>query len=300
MFGYVRPFKPYMRMFEYDIYKAVYCGLCKDMGRRFGFVTRFTLSYDFAFLSLMDLSVRGEKLDAERQRCIAHPFKKTMCAKCTCDLRYTSSSAVILTYHKLRDDISDKGFGGKALAIMLLPFFKKPYKIACGDYPKLAPKIEDAMRLQTKIEGEKTAGIDMACEPTAQMMTAICGGLCGDDDERRPLLERFGYLLGRFIYICDALDDLKDDYKEGGYNPLILKFPIGEGLDEIPREDMEKIHAYTDDSINFTLGELAEVYVKLDLKRYRDILDNIVYLGLKNVYNMIRSGKFHKKEERGK
>ena len=22
MFGYVRPFKPYMRMFEYDIYKA--------------------------------------------------------------------------------------------------------------------------------------------------------------------------------------------------------------------------------------------------------------------------------------
>ena len=35
MFGYVRPFKPYMRMFEYDIYKAVYCGLCKDMGRRY-------------------------------------------------------------------------------------------------------------------------------------------------------------------------------------------------------------------------------------------------------------------------
>ena len=71
MFGYVRPFKPYMRMFEYDIYKAVYCGLCKDMGRRYGFVTRFTLSYDFAFLSLMDLSVRGVKLDAEKQRCIA-------------------------------------------------------------------------------------------------------------------------------------------------------------------------------------------------------------------------------------
>ena len=104
MFGYVRPFKPYMRMFEYDIYKAVYCGLCKDMGRRYGFVTRFTLSYDFAFLSLMDLSVRGVKLDAEKQRCIAHPFKKTMCAKCTCNLKYTSSAAVILTYHKLRDD----------------------------------------------------------------------------------------------------------------------------------------------------------------------------------------------------
>lgn len=124
MFGYVRPFKPYMRMFEYDIYKAVYCGLCKDMGRRYGFVTRFTLSYDFAFLSLMDLSVRGVKLDAEKQRCIAHPLKKTMCAKCTCDLKYTSSAAVILTYHKLRDDIADKGLKGKLAAFALLPFSK--------------------------------------------------------------------------------------------------------------------------------------------------------------------------------
>ena len=37
---------------------------------------------------------------------------------------------------------------------------------------------------------------------------------------------------------------------------------------------------------------MADIYVKLDLKRYRDILDNIVYLGLKNVYTQIRSGKF--------
>ena len=157
MFGYVRPFKPYMRMFEYDIYKAVYCGLCKDMGRRYGFVTRFTLSYDFAFLSLMDLSVRGVKLDAEKQRCIAHPLKKTMCAKCTCDLKYTSSAAVILTYHKLRDDIADKGLKGKLAAFALLPFFKKPYKKAARLYPDLAPAVENAMELQNKIEREKTA-----------------------------------------------------------------------------------------------------------------------------------------------
>ena len=37
---------------------------------------------------------------------------------------------------------------------------------------------------------------------------------------------------------------------------------------------------------------MADIYVKLDLERYRDILDNIVYLGLKNVYTQIKSGKF--------
>lgn len=289
MFGYVRPFKPYMRMFEYDIYKAVYCGLCKDMGRRYGFVTRFTLSYDFAFLSLMDLSVRGVKLDAEKQRCIAHPLKKTMCAKCTCNLKYTSSAAVILTYHKLRDDIADKGLKGKLAAFALLPFFKKPYKKAARLYPDLAPAVENAMELQNKIEREKTAGIDLACEPTALMMQAVAGGLTSKHDQRRPLLERFGYLLGRFIYICDALDDLPDDHGSESYNPLLAKFPTTEGINA---DYLKKVHAFCDDSINFTLGEMADIYVKLDLKRYRDILDNIVYLGLKNVYTQIRSGKF--------
>ena len=198
MFGYVRPFKPYMRMFEYDIYKTVYCGLCKDMGRRYGFVTRFTLSYDFAFLSLMDLSVRGVKLDAEKQRCIAHPLKKTMCAKCTCNLKYTSSAAVILTYHKLRDDIADKGLKGKVAAFALLPFFKKPYKKAACLYPDLAPAVENAMKLQNKIEREKTAGIDLACEPTALMMQAVAGGLTSKHDQRRPLLERMTAASGAY------------------------------------------------------------------------------------------------------
>ena len=156
MFGYVRHIKHYMRMFEYVIYKAVYCGLCKDMCRRYGFVTRFTISYDFAFLSLMDLSVRGVKLDAEKQRCIAHTLKKTMCAKCTCNLKYTSSAAVILTYHKLHDDIADKGLKGKLAAFALLPFFKKPYKKAARLYPDLAPAIENAMKLQNKKKNEKT------------------------------------------------------------------------------------------------------------------------------------------------
>ena len=145
------------------------------------------------------------------------------------------------------------------------------------------------MELQNKIEREKTAGIDLACEPTALMMQAVAGGLTSKHDQRRPLLERFGYLLGRFIYICDALDDLPDDHESESYNPLLAKFPPTDGINV---DYLKKVHAFCDDSINFTLGEMADIYVKLDLKRYRDILDNIVYLGLKNVYTQIKSGKF--------
>lgn len=296
MFGYVRAFKPYMRVFEYDIYKAVYCGLCKDMGRRYGFFTRFTLSYDFTFLALMDLSVHDKKLDAQMERCIAHPHKKSMCATCKNDMGRSSAAAVILTYHKLKDDIADRDIKSRLLAYSVIPFFKKPYKQAAKLYPELAPKIEDAMALQNKIEKEKCAGIDQACEPTAMMMKAVFG-MIAVNDEQRDLLERFGYLLGRYIYITDALDDLYDDHKQGGYNPLLYKFSQN-GKDckseNIPQNMLDDIKAFADDSINFTLGELAEIYVKLDLKRYRDILDNIIYLGLKNTYSNVKKNAGHK------
>ena len=296
MFGYVRPFKPYMRMCEYDTYRGVYCGLCKTIGRIFGFVPRFTLSYDFTFLSLMDLSVNEIKMSAEKQRCIAHPVKKTICVNCYLGLNYSSYSAMLLIYHKLKDDLEDNEFNHKIRSVFLLPFFKGAYKKSRMKYPELANTIEEQMKNQRRIETEKCAKIDIACEPTAKIMEAIFGGLT--DDERQGDLKRFGYLLGRYIYLCDALDDVKDDFKKQNYNPLLNVFEIDNTKKEMSLEDYDKIKAYVKDSINLTLGELAEVYVRLDLKMYKPIIDNIVYLGLKNVFELVEQGKFNRKKER--
>lgn len=286
MFGYIKPFKPYMRVFEYDIYKSVYCGLCKDMSRRQGFVTRFTLSYDFAFLAIMDLALRQKKINAKKQRCIAHPLKKSLCLCGKNSCRYSSDTAVILTYHKLKDDLADKGIKGKAAAAVLLPFFKEPYKKARKKNLTLAKTTERLMELQRKTEREKNASIDLACEPTAQMMSAAFGGLSGDK-QTKAKLKRFGYLLGRFVYLCDALDDLEEDIRKGNYNPL----KEISGDKKLNGEMLKKVYAFTDMTVNLTLGAMAEVYISLDIKMYREILDNVVYLGLKNVYNNIKEKK---------
>ena len=296
MFGYVRAFKPYMRICEFDTYKAVYCGLCKTMGREFGLASRFTLSYDFAFLTLMNMSVNGVKITAERERCIAHPLKRSPCATCKSGLDYPAYAAVILVYHKLRDDLGDRGFKGKLAAAVTLPFFRKPYKKAKTKYGSLANTIEEMMGLQKKIETEKHASVDLACEPTAKMMEAIAAQI-SDEDEKRSVLKRFGYLLGRYIYLCDALDDVKDDLRKGGYNPLLSAAEIPKDRKELSDEEYERICKITADSINFTLGELAEAYVKLDIELYKPILDNIIYLGLKNVFEQVRSGKFLRKNK---
>ena len=281
-------------MYEFEIYRSVYCGICKDMDRRFGFVTRFTLSYDAAFLALVDLSVRKKKLAVRNERCIAHPWKKTMCATCSSDLSYASSVSVLLTYHKLRDDLADKGLKKKLAAYALLPFFKKAYKKACVKYSSLSEKISEAMKMQVAIEKDKGAGIDQACEPTALMMQAVFGEL-GKTQKEKALLSRFGYCLGRYIYITDALDDLKKDIAQGDYNPLkIYMYSHNiewDGQGKFPKQ----ITDLCDATVNMSLGVLADCYVALDMKRFRDILDNIVYLGLKYTYDQVKHEKFNKR-----
>ena len=50
-------------------------------------------------------------------------------------------------------------------------------------------------------------------------------------DGQRRILSRMGYLLGRWIYMMDAFDDLESDLKRGNYNPLIGRYGLRGGED---------------------------------------------------------------------
>lgn len=286
MFGYIRPFKPHMRICEFDTYKAVYCGLCKEMGRHSGFLTRFTLSYDFAFLGLLSFAVNDVEPSIANQTCMAHPLKKTPCITCGDGLTYTAAAAVLSIYHKLRDDIADRGFLKKLAAGLLLPFIRGAYKKAKSAYPLLADVIEENMKKQTALEKDRCKSIDQATEPTAQIMAEIARGISADPKQQR-VLARLGYLLGRYVYLADALQDAPEDFKKKSYNPLLLQ----EDCVDSGVLNMEKIRSLATDSIHFTLGELANTYTLLNIQKFKPILDNILYLGLKNTFTLVLNEK---------
>ena len=283
LFGYIRPFKPHLRMCEYDTYKAIYCGLCKELGSNFSFPSRFTLSYDFAFLGLLSFAINENDAKIDLQSCIAHPLKKTPCLVCDGGLTYTAAAAAISVYHKLKDDMMDKGFKKKAMALLILPFVTGAYKKAKKLYPSLALIIEEKMKLQIALEKEHCASIDNAAEPTAQIMSEIAKQLSKDEDQQR-VLARFGYLLGRYVYITDALDDVKDDFKKKDYNPLITQ-------NNCQELDMDQIKSFAKDSVFFTLGELANVYALLNIEKFKPILDNIIFIGLRNTFTLVLNEK---------
>jgi len=286
MFGYIRPYKPHMRICDYETYKAVYCGLCKELAD-FGFVSRFTLSYDFAFLAVLHLSLSENEFVISGQRCMAHPTKKSPCLEHCEELTYAAAMMCISMYHKLSDDKNDEKALKSLAAGGMASMIKNAYRKAERMYPEISERITENMKLQSELEKEKCRSIDRISEPSGLITSALLSGISAESDTKR-ILERMGYLLGRYIYLTDALDDAESDFRKERYNPLLLQ----DGCENL---NMEKIRQTAGDSINFTLGELANAYVLLDIKRMKPILDNIIYTGLPTTVRSIMNGEKTKK-----
>ncbi len=269
MFGYIKPFRPELKIREAEDYKAVYCGLCKELGRSYGIFARMTLSYDFAFMAMLFMSLDKNSCPSfEKCSCIAHPFKK----QCRClgnrAISLSAKAAMILTYYKLKDDLSDKGFFKKIAAAVLFPFAASARKkaLSFGEEAIFIDNSAAEMMAEQKIlEEEKTPLPDKAAEPTAKFLSRIItlGGNSGNE----RILERFGYLLGRYIYLCDALDDIEDDIEKGNYNPFIF--------------GGEKAVSEAKSALFLTTAELFDDLELLELDKYKEIVENTIDLGLK-------------------
>lgn len=282
MFGYVKPCKPQMKVCEYETYKAVYCGLCKQLGHQYGPFSRLTLSYDFTFLALLDISLSGGKADFSAKRCMLNPLKKSPCCEPCEQLDFASGVAMMMFYFKALDNYKDGSLGTRTLALICMPFARHAYKKAAERYPDVAQILYETISRQSAIEEELCDSVDRACEPTALALSGICGLLSRDHSQQR-VLERFGYLLGRYVYLSDALDDLEEDLQNHSYNAFLLR-------EKIVSPDPVQLAAVRENakgSLYLTIGELIKTYELLDLHDYKPILDNIIQLGLHDTVERI-------------
>ena len=294
MFGYVRTFDSELKIGEYRAYKAIYCGLCKQLGRSFGFFARMTLSYDFTFLAALAMALQEEDPCFEAQSCVCNPVKKTPCCLENDALSSSADCAMILLWHKLRDDMRDSGPAKRAAACLLRLFARGPYRLAAARRPRLAQKAEEYTAAQQALEARGCADVDLAAEPTAKLLKWLLADLT-DDPKQQRVLQRTGYLLGRYVYLCDALDDLEDDRKRDGYNPFLLRAAANGTA-----ADPEAIREEAKGSLYLTVSELGLCCDLLQPRRFGGIINNVLYLGLKGSVDRIVSGqKEQKRKELG-
>ena len=205
MFGYVKVHKPELKIKEYEQYKSVYCTLCKRIGKSYGHFIRMTLNYDFAFLSMLMLSVNNSTVSFEAGKCVYNPFKKCNYTVCDNDVyEFVGEASVIMLYFKLIDDIRDKNAVRSVPSKIMKALIKGKYKKACLHYPAINDIIQDMNDKQIAAEkGE--FNIDSASEPTANALGRICE-LAVNEDKKR-IMYRIGYCVCKCIYLIDALDD---------------------------------------------------------------------------------------------
>lgn len=203
MFGYVRPFKSELLVREYDQYKAAYCQLCRALKDHYGRAASFTLSYDCTFYALLALSTQEAKLSLHHGRCVVNPLKKCDFLRSDGEAYHKAAAlSLLLTYHKLRDNVEDDSFAKSLGSRVLLRLLSRKARKAAEEFPFLAKEAQRAMDGQQEAE-KSGGGVDACAEPTANLLAALFKELACDEMQAAAL-ERFGYFLGRWVYLMDA------------------------------------------------------------------------------------------------
>lgn len=286
MFGYVLPNVANLRIFENEIYKATYCGLCKQIKKNFGFFSRLNLSYDMVFFSIFCISYSNEKIEFEKKFCKLHPFKKRVCIKNCNSLKKAAFLGIIFSYYKIKDNFLDCKGLKKLFSWVLLKLFKNKFKAATKNEQQTANFVLALFKNQADVEKTKNMSLDFYCHPTANCLGLIFKQLFKKEPDKKHLY-RTGYMLGKFVYLMDALDDLEKDFKNKSFNPIIAScknFKLN-----------QKALSNTIELINFSIAQLAESFEKLEIKNNYYIIQNVIYLGLKNSKNNIikKNKKFY-------
>lgn len=266
LFGYIKVSKGELKIKEFELYRGVYCSLCKALGKKYGLISRFTLNYDFTFLALLNMSLKDGCDMFLQKRCTFNPLKKCNFCKSFDNFEMPAAAAMIMAYYKLLDNIADeKGFK-KLFYKMLKPFLKSANKKAKAQFPHIEEIVADYIAEQTLLEQQNCTETDRAADPTAKALSKILE-LCSEESSQKRILNRMGYCLGRYIYLLDAFCDLEEDIKKGSYNVLKNK----------PKEE---IVPYIKTQIAFCINEACKAFELLEIKKYKPIIGNILYLGL--------------------
>ena len=261
MFGYVTANKPELKMREFYKYKAYYCGLCKVLREKYGFLGQITLTYDMTFLVILLTSLYESELKQEEHRCVIHPLKKQKMIYNEMT-EYAADMNIVLTYYHLEDDWKDEkskiGWAG-------FHAFRKTFQKIEKKYPDKCRIIRECLDELQECENRKEENIDVISRCFGELMSEL---FVYKQDVWEETLRRMGFYLGKYIYILDAYDDIERDKKNGSYN-IFFSMEQRPDFDEKCRE-----------MLNLVLAECTNYFEMLPCIEDAEIIRNILYAGV--------------------
>ena len=272
-------------MREYEIYRSIYCGLCRTMGRITGQASRLTLSYDFVFLAACRMLLEEETPEMSRRRCAVHPLRRRLITDECSALRYTARVSAYLFGGKVDDDFADERGFRRLRALFMTPaaaYLRYRADRAGEGGGAVRETVRRGLEREAKEEALKAACADAY----ADEFGVLCGELfsLGLDGSAARIAHEVGRGTGRFVYIADAADDLLDDRRRGRFNPLLCLYGDSAvehrgGKDYLKRETAEEIMTAALLELR-ELGNAAELLCDGGDATLAELIRNIVYLGM--------------------
>ena len=275
MFGYVIANTDDLSQEEKNRYQQIYCGLCRELGKRHGQLSRLRLNYDMTFLILLLTSLYEPYEDKGEIRCVAHPVKKHSYSR-NRYAEYAADMTVALTYYKCVDDWNDEH---KLSGHLYAGVLKKSYSDIKQRWPRQCEVIERCMGELTQIE-ENAGSPDQATNCFGELMAEL---FVYEEDVWSKPLRQFGNCLGRFIYMMDAAIDYDDDKKSGSYNPIITAQKTPKDIYEV---------------MTVQIGMAAEIFEKLPLVEDANLMRSVIYAGVWQKYRA-KTAEINKEDEHG-
>ena len=264
MFGTLTIYKDGLNEEERAEYQRYYCGLCRELRRRFGLKSQLILTYDCTFLAMLLNGVYEDREDVSSSFC-SHKMSRVETVR-NKSIEYAADMNLLLSYQNYRDRALDakKGKLYKAAA-MAVRTLKKDYERTVKNYPRQAKALEQYMEALHAYEKAPDDNPDHAANLTGEMLAEV---FSQEEDPLSDFLKNTGYYLGKFIYLSDAFEDVEADEKSGDYNPFKGAFRT-EGFDERAEEHLIAV-----------MAECTKYFELLPIVRHREILRNVLYSGI--------------------
>lgn len=269
MFGYIKTDTPNIYIKDEILYKAMYCGLCKGIGKTCGTRARFCLNYDLTFLSLLCHNILNIDVKVEKEHCYIHWLKKRPIASVDELTEKIARLNIILAYNKIKDDVIDNNKGRLKRA-----FFKKAYRLAKKEEPELNAIVENRYNELLELEKNNCDSFDIIADPFGKMMQEVFKEIIKDKfNEDFAMLS---YSIGKWIYLIDAIDDFDKDIKNNDYNVFILNKKECQTKKEYISKNASDLQLL----FGTIISDIISYSDKIDYKFNHDLLDNILKKGI--------------------
>lgn len=269
MFGYIVVNQPELRIREWEMYHSYYCGLCRILKEKYGRVGQVTLSYDMTFILMLLSGLYDPETVCGKSRCIMHPGKKHE-YRCNELTEYVADMNVLLTEYKCLDDWKDDR---KRLRLLMARMLAHRTGESRRRYSQKLEQIAAAMEELSRAEEQGVTDLDYMAGCFGQVMAQIV--ICRED-EWKDNLYRFGFYLGKFVYLLDAYEDLEEDMEKGRYNPLKERYK---------EPDFEQSCL---DILTMMMSACCREFEQLPILDNVEILRNILYSGVWSRYRAVR------------